>query len=79
MGYEGGIENVEQQNDTKDSFIKFANNLAASTYVPNVIASNGSFGRRMFRLKATNNHLNYVDPILIIGTDGIGSLLRKKI
>lgn len=75
MGYKSGIENVEQQNvaDPKDSFIKLANDLAVTTFVPNVIASNGSFGRRMFRLKATKN-LNYVDPILIIGTDGIGSL-----
>lgn len=72
-----GNENLA---DNKTSFVKYVNDTAVKTFTHNVIAT-GSFGKRMFRLKATTNHSQYVDPILIIGTDGIGSKIEigKKI
>lgn len=81
MGYENKIENLEDPNvvDSKNVFIKYVNDLAVKTFVPNVNASNGSFGKRTFRLKASKDHLRYVDPILIIGTDGIGLSLSKML
>lgn len=86
MGYGIEMGNDEMGRDTatletKNNFIKFVNDAAIATFVPNVINSNGAFGKRMFRLKASTNHSNYVDPILIIGTDGIGSKIEigKKI
>lgn len=72
---------IDNEDDPKQIFIKSTNALAVSTFTPNVIVSRGSFGKRMLRLKATNEHANYDDPILIIGTDGIGSKIEigKKI
>lgn len=61
--------------DAKKLFIDSVQEATAKTFTSNVIAPNGP-GKRMFRLKATENHSNYVDPILIIGTDGIGSKIE---
>lgn len=83
LGYENGIENAEEPRnlDAKKMFANSVNRLAATTFTPNVLVSNGSFGKRMFRLKPTKDRLKYVDPILVIGTDGIGSKIEisKKI
>lgn len=74
-------EDCNNTMDEKNIFIKSVNDLAAKTFAPNVIESNGSFGKRMFRINSSEAYLNYADPILIIGTDGIGSKIEiaKKI
>lgn len=84
MGYKTKIGTVDERDITADSkniFVKSVNDWAVKTFVPNVFSSGNSSGKRMFRLKATDNHSKYVDPILIIGTDGIGSKIEigKKI
>lgn len=83
MGYGSDFvhESIEEPADAKNVFIKTVTDSTIKTFTSNVITSNGSFGRRMFRLKSSENHSNYTDPILIIGTDGIGSKIGigKKI
>lgn len=86
LGYKTEIrnENLDEyydEADPKKLFVKSVNASAVSTFTPSIIVSKGAFGKRMVRLKATKDHANYVDPILIIGTDGIGSKIEigKKI
>lgn len=69
MGYASELESenlAERSNavDAKNGFVQSVNDLAVRTFVPNVISSKGSFGKRMFRLQ---DHSKCVDPILIIG------------
>lgn len=56
-----------------DSLVQEIKPLAKSTYRRGVVGSLGSFGG-LFRLKELNK--TYIDPVLVLGTDGVGTKLK---
>ncbi|KAJ6649761.1 Trifunctional purine biosynthetic protein adenosine-3 [Pseudolycoriella hygida] len=71
------VEEIEEPENSQNSFMRFVHSEAVKTFTPNVIPVDHSHRKRVFHLKKTQ----YVDPILVIGTDGIGSKIEvgKKI
>jgi len=57
--------------DAGDEFVDRIKPLVRSTFRPEVLTDLGGFGG-LFRLQARN----YVDPVLVSGTDGVGTKLK---